>query len=363
MNVLSLFDGMTCGQLALERASIKVDQYFASEIDPYAIKTTMKNYPNTIQLGDVKNWRNWNLPKIDLLIAGSPCQGFSMAGNQLNFEDPRSKLFFDFVDVKKALNPKNYLLENVKMRKDWAKIITRYMGIEPVMIDSALVSAQQRLRNYWSDIKIFKQPEDRKIYLKDVLEIENDEQTHDKILMTTADFQVKVRKHYIDRKQLALYLRFHKGITNKTTKEIADEMDLPKTHVAHWFRLDDSFAIPESEIWEQLKNVLGIKDNHYDKAITEFEIKNNNFDMAKRIYHINGKHPTLTTLTGGGQRKTITDGQEMFYLSPVHCERLQCVPDDFTAGVSPSQRFKMLGNGWTIDVVSHIFSFLPGAQL
>lgn len=117
-NVLSLFDGMSCGQIALDRAGIRHDNYYASEIDKYAIKVAQANYPDTIQLGDVTKWRTWDLPQIDLLIAGSPCQGFSFAGKQLNFQDPRSRLFFEFVDVLKQRQPKWWLLENVRMKKN-----------------------------------------------------------------------------------------------------------------------------------------------------------------------------------------------------------------------------------------------------
>ena len=129
--------------------------------------------------------------------------------------------------------------------------------------------------------------------------------------------------------------------------EIANYCDAPKTMAEHWFRTDNSFSIPDEKYWFKIKECLDIKDDKFDKAVCEFEYKNNTFDMAKRIYHIDGKHPTLTTLTGGGQRKTITDGKEMFYLNPVHCERLQTLPDNYTRfnGISERKRFKMLGNG------------------
>jgi site-specific DNA-cytosine methylase len=166
--------------------------------------------------------------------------------------------------------------------------------------------------------------------------------------MSKSDFKVSVRKNYIDKKELALFLRNHK---TKTINEIAVFCDAPKTMVEHWFRMDGSFSIPDVEYWYKLKECLSIEDCKYDKAVTEFEIKNNSFDMAKRIYHIDGKHPTLTTLTGGGQRKTITDGSEMFYLNPEHCEKLQTVPLGYTKIASERQRFRMLGNGWTVDVI------------
>jgi DNA-cytosine methyltransferase len=152
MNVLSLFDGMSCGQIALKKLGIQVDNYFASEIDKHAIAVTMHNFPNTIQLGDVTKVFAKDLPKIDLLIGGSPCQGFSFAGKQLNFDDPRSKLFFEFVRLLEETKPKYFLLENVLMKKEYEQIITDHLGVEPIFINSALVSAQNRKRLYWTNI-------------------------------------------------------------------------------------------------------------------------------------------------------------------------------------------------------------------
>ena len=150
INVLSLFDGISCGKIALSRAGIKVNKYFASEIDEDAIAISMKNYNDIIRLGDVTKWREWSLPKIDLIIAGSPCQGFSRAGKMLNFKDERSKLFFEFVDILNDIKVKNpnvfFMLENVKMKTEWRNTITNYVGVEPIEINSKLVSAQNRLQ-------------------------------------------------------------------------------------------------------------------------------------------------------------------------------------------------------------------------
>lgn len=168
MNILSLFDGISTGQLALKNANIEVTNYYASEIDKYAVAVTSKNFPDTMQLGDIKSWRNWNIDfeKIDILMGGSPCQGFSFAGKQLNFEDRRSKLFFEYVDILNAIKEKNpdviFLLENVKMKKEYQNIISKYLGVEPIEINSALVSAQNRKRLYWTNIKGVTQPEDLK---------------------------------------------------------------------------------------------------------------------------------------------------------------------------------------------------------
>ena len=357
LNVLSLFDGMSCGQIALQKAGIKVNNYFASEIDKYAIQVAKHNYPNMQHIGDVTQVKSTQLPKIDLCIGGSPCQGFSFAGKQLNFDDPRSKLFFEFVRLLKECNPKYFLLENVKMKKEWQDIISKELGVEPIEICSSLFSAQQRKRLYWTNINVdlSKLPKSNNV-IADVLDLPIKNKREDKILMSKSDFKVKVRKNYIDKKELALFLRSYK---TKTINEISVFCNAPKTMVEHWFRTDNSFSIPDAEYWFKLKECLKIEDCKYDKAVTEFELKNNSFDMAKRIYHIDGKHPTLTTLTGGGQRKTITDGNEMFYLNSEHCEKLQTVPLGYTKTASERQRFRMLGNGWTVDVIAFILSFIP----
>src|SRR6056300_630592 len=170
MNVLSLFDGMSCGRIALERLGIKVDNYYASEIDKYAMKVSEANYPDIIQVGDVTELDTSTLPNIDLVMGGSPCQGFSFAGKQLAFDDPRSALFFEFVKCVKELNPKYFLLENVKMKKEYLDIISEYMGVEPIFINSSLVSAQSRQRYYWTNILNVSVPEDRGLVLRDILE-------------------------------------------------------------------------------------------------------------------------------------------------------------------------------------------------
>ena len=179
MNVLSLFDGMSCGRIALDRAGFKVDNYFASEIDKWAIKVSAANYPDIIQIGDVRDVQAKNLPKIDLLIAGSPCQGFSLAGKHLNFDDPRSALFFEFVRILKevrAINPDVFfLLENVKMKGAYRDKISEILDCNSVLINSALVSAQNRERLYWTNIPYVGKPEDKRKVLSDILEPEVDE--------------------------------------------------------------------------------------------------------------------------------------------------------------------------------------------
>jgi DNA-cytosine methyltransferase len=285
MNVLSLFDGISCGQVALKRAGFKINNYFASEIDKYAIKVTQHNHPETIQLGDVTNWREWDLPPIDLIIGGSPCQGFSFAGKQLNFEDPRSKLFFDFVDIVNHFKPKYFLLENVVMKQEYQDIITDYLGVKPIVINSSLVSAQNRKRIYWTNIENINQPKDLSLTMDDILE----------------------------KGEVAENLYYHVG-ADYTGKETG--------HVAN----------------------LHIKIN----------------ESEKRVYSSNYKSPTLTTMQGGNRQPKVLIGNIhgshiMRRLTPLECERLQTLPDNYTNIVSNSQRYKGIGNGWTVAVIEHIF--------
>ena len=316
MNVLSLFDGMSCGQIALERIGIKVDNYFASEIDKYAIKVTQSNYPNTKQVGNVefvtKEMINTN---VDLLIGGSPCQGFSFAGKQLNFEDDRSKLFFEFVRLKKELNPKYFLLENVKMKKEFQDIISSYLECEPVIINSALVSAQNRLRLYWTNIPNITQPKDKDIVIKDI----------------TEDGGNKIgamRGRYLINGKRQDYKMKTEGMTTQRLELRKDEKSNCITTVS--------------------------KDNYLIKL---FNTNPSGRGMNGWVYHTNAKSPTVTTNKGEGN-KISHDGHWYRKLTPIECERLQTVPDNYTDQVSNSQRYKMLGNGWTVDIIAHIFKNL-----
>lgn len=257
MNVLSLFDGLSGGRVALERAGIKVNNYYSSEIDKYAIQIANKNYPQdeVNRLGEITTIKASDLPKIDLLIGGSPCQSFSRAGDGSGF-DGKSKLFFEYVRILKECKPKYFLLENVLMKKEWKDTITDYLGVEPVMIDSALFSAQQRKRLYWTNIPIDNIKQNRDLVIADVIGIDIVNKRENKILMSKSDVQVRVRKHYINTLELGMYLKEHKQKSNKTTKEISNYLDIPLTKVEHYFRLDKSFAIPDENIWFKLKSVL-----------------------------------------------------------------------------------------------------------
>lgn len=329
MNVLSLFDGMSCGQIALERAGIKVDNYFASEIDKYAIQVTQKNYPNTKQIGSVVDVKGEYLPKIDLLIGGSPCQGFSFAGKQLNFEDPRSSLFFEFVRLLKECKPKYFLLENVKMKKEYEQVITEYLGVEPIEINSSLVSAQNRKRLYWTNLPNITQPQDINIALMDILE--------DNV----------ASKFNISEASMKRYVEFH---TDDGSNLILGTTAL-KGKIGQRDRVYSSFGKSAA---------LTATDYKQPKQVKVYNQLNPNYkSQANTIYNENDKSPTLCAGTHGYALGYIKRGTESDFrirrFTPIECERLQTVPDNYTEGVSNTQRYKMLGNGWTVDVIAHIF--------
>src|SRR4030067_1331911 len=349
MNVLSLFDGMSCGQLALQRADVHYDNYFASEIDKYAIKITQKNFPNTIQLGDINNWIDWNLPQIDLLIGGSPCQGVAVAGQGLNFSDPRSQLFFRFVDCLKWYKPKWFLLENVKMKKEWQNIISEYLGVEPIEINSALVSAQSRKRLYWTNIPNIIQPGNKGIFLRDI--IENGEVDRDKSYCIDANyFKGGSLKMYLEKsKRQIVNLPFHQSEKRLMVK-----------------------TIPHGYIKEEIKERDKYPSLVGQDSSTKYVIRCiqtgiadiNAIDIINRTYDVEGKSPALTSMQGGHREPKITVSRTTWRkLTPLECERLQTAPDNYTEGVSNTQRYKMIGNGWTVDVIAHIFSFIPESLL
>ena len=258
MNVLSLFDGMACGRIALERCGHKVNHYFASEIDKYAIKVAKANWPDITHIGDVCDvmWpETFEGIEIDLLIGGSPCQGFSFAGNQLNFDDPRSKLFWEYVRLLKETKPRHFLLENVRMKQQSQDVISEALGVEPIAINSNLVSAQNRHRLYWTNISVDSLPDDKGIKLAEIIESGN--------------------------------------------------VDRDKAHCI------------DANYWKG-----GNLKSYFEK----------------------NRRQLVFGQSVNGYRK----------LSPIECERLQTVPDNYTAHVSNTQRYKMLGNGWTVDVIAHI---------
>jgi DNA (cytosine-5)-methyltransferase 3A len=298
-NVLSLFDGMSCGQIALNKLGIEYEGCYSSEIDKHAMKVTQHNFPNTIQIGDVTQLKGENLPKIDLLIGGSPCQGFSFSGKGLNFEDPRSKLFFEFVRLIKETKPRYFLLENVKMKKEYEQVITEYLGVEPIEINSSLVSAQNRVRLYWTNIPNIQQPEDIGIGLTDILEDDD-----------------KINPGAIRGRQL-----------NKAT------------------------------ILGRRLNEEGKREDYNMKIpITQcLEVRATNTNKSNCLTTV-AKDNVLTTMPIGRHPDAFNKKLPFrYYTSKEYC-RLQTVPDDYFDGVaSENQIRKMIGNGWTVDVIAHIF--------
>lgn len=353
MNVVSYFDGGSCGQVALDSLGFKIDNYFAYEIKPHAIKLTQTNYPNTKQMGSVIDADLSILPKTNVLIGGSPCQSFSIAGDGSGF-DGKSGLFWEFVKAKEFLKPDYFFLENVKMKKEWQQVITDALGVEPIAINSKLFTAQNRPRLYWTNIPFDENIIDKEVYLKDVVEIETKEPLKNGIDRIKIVEKVKVRKYDVDIDGLKLLLKTSK---NKTIREIANCLNEKKTTVEHWFRQDKCFSIPEPDVWFKLKKLLNITETKFDKPITEFIKKDNVFDMSNRVYKLNGKAPTLTA--SNKKVKVIDDDKNVFLLNRLHFERLQGLPDGYTNCLTENQAMNIIGDGWTIDVIKHFFKELP----
>jgi len=287
MNVLSLFDGMSCGQIALNKLGIKYDNYFASEIDKYAMQVTQKNYPNTKQIGSVTEVKGEDLPKIDLLFGGSPCQNLSKAvinniKHNGGLNGKKSSLFYEYLRILTETKPTHFLLENVGgMSEESKNLISEALEVEPIHIDSNLVSAQDRSRYYWTNIPNVEQPNDLGLTLNDIVLNSNE-------------------------------------VENK-----------------YWYNRDFIYNGDDKKV----QATLDLKGH----------------DILKRVNNLNNKSATLTCCSGGSQQKKVFQNGKCRKLTPLEYERLQTVPDNYTLGVSDSQRYNMLGNGWTVDVITHIF--------
>ncbi|MGI9555041.1 MAG: DNA cytosine methyltransferase [Vampirovibrionia bacterium] len=364
MNVLSLFDGMSCGQIALQKLGIKVDKYFACEIDKYAIQVTQNNFPDTIQLGDVQFVTKETLGnhKIDLILGGSPCQGFSFAGKNLNFQDPRSALFFEFVRLVKELKPKYFLLENVRMKKESRDIISEYMGCEPIEINSALMSAQNRRRLYWTNIPGVTQPKDKGIVLKDII-----------LSGSECDMVVKGFPN-----QPSTGVRVSKPINPNSTNvgEIkrGDEIELNDNQKKKIDKINPSLdkanclteAIGRGGSSSEFLTSVKKKTMIIDEEIKAGAFRARSFDKdGKRVgwketkpsQNLELRKDEKSNSLSSVQKDNVLAKDKLYWrkLTPIECERLQTVPDNYTDCVSNTQRYKMLGNGWTVDVVAHIF--------
>ncbi len=300
MHIHSGFDGCGTAYQAFKNLGIPVTRYYANEIDKPAISIASKNHPHIIQCGDITDQYPPN--NIDLMIAGSPCQGFSFAGKQLAFNDSRSRLFFEWIRLFEKVKPKWFVFENVKMKQEHQDVISRYLGVQPIEINSSLVSAQNRKRLYWTNIPVA-QPEDRGVVLQDILE---------------NGFSDRDKSHCIDA-------NYFKGGNLKS-------------------------------YFEKHRRQL-VFSNEGLCHVGDADLKGH--DSIKRVYHPEGKAPTLTTMQGGHREpKVLANNTTWRKLTPIECERLQTLPDNYTKGVSNTQRYKMLGNGMTCAVIEHILKGL-----
>lgn len=406
INVLSLFDGMSCGQIALRELGIKY-RYFASEINKHAIKQTQLNFPETIQLGDVRGIHAKDLPKIDLLIGGSPCQGFSFAGKQLNFNDARSALFFEFVRILhecRAINPDvKFMFENVRMKREYEQVISDTLGIKPVMINSALVSAQSRVRLYWSNIRtapdgLFEvktdipQPEDRGLFLRDIIEDDVDEKYNvsEKTLQNLQrhkernkesgnGFGIDIRRP--NQKSCSLRTKGHemsavvamvdKKGRLKSNQNKASCLTVGGHGAGNYSDMDiliiqrpsgnnkggtftDKSPTLTANAFEQNNLIVKREVKQINPSI---ESGNKQPYQQNRVYDADGIMPSLCSSHAGHALLVVCD-EIVRRITPTEAARLQTIPEWYKWECSPTQQYTMLGNGWTVEVIKHIFSFL-----
>lgn len=341
MNVLSLFDGISCGMIALERAGIPVERYDAFEIDKYAVKVSEKNCPQIVHHGDVFEGDFTQFKGYDLLLGGSPCTYWSIAkqGREVTPDGMGGKLFMQYVRALRESGCKYFLYENnYSIHKDIKAFISQQLGVEPIMINSALVSAQHRKRFYWTNIPNVTQPEDKGIMLKDVLE--NAVPWQDKSYCMTSSYDGAVLYNTLERKQRTMVAvpvgavqrgRYIKS-GNRSTKAEGDTEQFIESAP---LRVGTVEGKSQSRGW--------------------------------RIYSVKGKSVSICGCAGGGGAKTglykidLPDGDYIIRkLTPVEAERLQTLPDNYTAGISDTQRYKCIGNGWTVDIIAHILRYMRG---
>lgn len=379
MKILSLFDGISCGRLALERAGIPVEKYYASEIDKYAIQVAQKNYPDTIQIGDVNsiNWNDYG-DSVDMVIGGSPCQDLSIAKqNREGLRGARSGLFWKYVEALEVIRPKWFLLENVaSMRNEDRDAITAtlkkiYPETECIMINSALLSAQQRKRYYWTNWHV-EQPKDKGIVLKDILEsgqVIRGNKSHAVISSAGRTTEREYfKKNQGNLKAYCLDANYYKSGSlehnlEKHNREIVAE-PITKRSMSNLRMPDEKSKTLLSSMWK------GSQSNGMTNVPERIgELAGCGTGQANRIYSVRGKSVCLGANGGGGGAKTglykvdLPDGDYIIRkLTPVECERLQTLPDGWTDGVSNTQRYKAIGNGWTVDVIAHILKQIPTEQ-
>lgn len=323
INVLSLFDGLSCGNVALERAGIKINNYYASEVDKWAIQIANKNYPDIIQLGDVLGVKGKDLPKIDLLIGGSPCQDLSFAGKGKGLiKGDRSSLFYQYVRLLKECKPKYFLLENVRMKQEYQDIISDLLGVQPVKINSSLVSAQNRVRLYWTNIPNITQPEDKGILLKDIL---------------------------LDDAEEPMLSNIYGGFKEKKPRVHTDKSVTIRA-------ASGGGAIPSIKLKQHINNESVTKQGK-SYALTASYYK------AVAWNSVQKKQRTMIPVELSDKKDPNTyNGIKYRLLNPIEVERLQTIPDGYTSGVSNTQRFRMLGNSFTASVIAHLFKGLKDGE-
>ena len=349
MKVLSLFDGISCGMVALERAGIKVDRYVAYEIDKYAIQVSEKNYPQIEHKGDVFDANFKEYKGFDLLIGGSPCTYWSIARNnrEVTPDGIGGQLFMQYKRALDESGCKYFLYENnYSIHQNIKEFISEQLGVQPIMINSALVSAQNRKRCYWTNIPGVEQPEDKGILLNDILE--NAVGWHDKSYCMTASYSKAVLHNSLKRNQrtmvaVPVYGAAQRGHykENGSTEQHIEIRNDEKSNCLTTVQKDSLICKP-------------VRIGEYGKG-----------GQAQRIYSVRGKSVTLSANGGGQGAKTglykidLPDGDYIIRkLTPIEAERLQTLPDNYTAGISNTQRYKCIGNGWTVDVIAHIFKHL-----
>lgn len=340
LNILSLFDGISCGRVALEHANIKINKYYASEINEYSIQIAKKNYPDTIEVGDVRKLDIEQIKdKIDLMIGGSPCQSFSFVGHMDGMSTTEngekreiltlkeyliakkkgfifngySYLFWEYVRLLKEVKPKYFLLENVNMTKHWENVITKALGIKPIRINSSLLSAQNRNRLYWTNLPINNYPKDQNILLQSVLTKEGKFDNVGELLTVQKAFPKLQNKYGYIPKMFNAY-----NISEITEKS-------PTLSLG-------------SMVTSSCATTIFFKDRDGNYNVKNNKIKINNIKYDTKL----------------------EDGKYILRkLTPRECESLQTLPDNYTEGVSDSQRYKMIGNGWTVNVIKWIFEHYP----
>jgi DNA (cytosine-5)-methyltransferase 3A len=360
ITVLSLCDGMSCGRIALTELGVKVNRYYASEIDKHCIKQTQLNFPDTIQLGDIEGWREWDIDwaSINLVLAGTPCTGFSFCGKMLNFDDPQSRLFWVFTDILnhiKTFNPGVlFLFENVRMEKWCLGTISEALGVQPVFINSALVSAQERKRYYWSNIRIkeiglfrerytdIPQPRDRGIVLKDILEQDVDE------------------KYFISEDRLKAINSRAKTYRPKISSVKAGCLTVSYgTHGGN--DASSTYISVEGKARTQRASTGRSLDAKHNYQIIQLNPSRASGGVQPyqqdRVYDVSGKSPALMAELSCGTHSIYTKSN-IRRLTPTECARLQTIPDWYRWECSDTQIYIMCGNGWTIEVIKHILSYM-----